>query len=190
MTPADRDRKNGAGSLYSGGMRVVFLWAVTLAVLGSACQSNAGSSSKPAPVGSAVGPVRPDTQKFGGKIESKAEAPLTRVLANPGEYQGKTVVVEGTVRRACSRKGCWMELSSSKDPAAPGCRVTFKDYGFFVPLDSAGSSARVEAAVEVAQLKPAYVAHMEQEGAHFAKKEADGSAQEVRLVATGVELWR
>lgn len=112
------------------------------------------------------------------------------MLANPGEFQGKTVVVEGEVRRACSRKGCWMELAASTEKDAPGCRVTFKDYGFFVPLDSEGSSARVEAAVEVASLKPSYVAHMEQEGAQFADKDPDGSAREVRLVANGVELWR
>jgi hypothetical protein len=31
---------------------------------------------------------------------------------------------------------------------------------------------------------------MESEGARFAKKNADGTADEVRLVATGVELWR
>ncbi len=83
-----------------------------------------------------------------------------------------------------------MELGDSQDPAAPGCRVTFKDYGFFVPTDSAGSKARVEANVETATLKPEMVAHLEQEGGHFPSKAADGSAQEVRLVATGVELWR
>ncbi len=112
------------------------------------------------------------------------------MLEQPEQFAGKSVIVEGEVRRACSRKGCWMELSTSKDAAAPGCRVTFKDYGFFVPTDSAGSSARVEAAVEVARLEPSHVAHLEREGATFAKKAADGSAQEVRLVATGVELWR
>lgn len=83
-----------------------------------------------------------------------------------------------------------MELSTSKQSDAPGCRVTFKDYAFFVPTDSAGSSARVEATVEVADLEPQYVAHMEHEGARFVSKRTDGSAQEVRLVATGVELWR
>jgi hypothetical protein len=83
-----------------------------------------------------------------------------------------------------------MELSEALDPALPGCRVTFKDYGFFVPLDSAGSKARVQGTVEVTQVGPDQVAHLESEGAHFASKQPDGTAREVRLVASGVELWR
>jgi hypothetical protein len=31
---------------------------------------------------------------------------------------------------------------------------------------------------------------LESEGAKFPEKAADGSAREVRLVATGVEMWR
>jgi hypothetical protein len=83
-----------------------------------------------------------------------------------------------------------MELADGAGPELPGCRVTFKDYGFFVPTDSAGSRARVEARVLVASLDPAIVSHMESEGAHFASKDAQGGAREVRLVASGVELWR
>jgi hypothetical protein len=115
---------------------------------------------------------------------------LAEVLKAPEKFAEQSVLVEGEVRRACTRKGCWMELSEGQDPAAPGCRVTFKDYGFFVPIDSAGSKARVEAKVESKVLKPSLVTHMEEEGAKFAAKEPDGSAREVRLVATGVELWR
>jgi hypothetical protein len=172
-------------------MRSVAPWLVVVAAGLAACKSQGSpSKAKAEPLPSAAAePDRP-AQKFGAAIQAQKEAELTRVLSSPAEFQGQTVVVEGEVRRACSRKGCWMELAASKDTAAPACRVTFKDYGFFVPLDSAGSSARVEAAVEVADLKPAYVAHMEQEGARFVNKNPDGSAREVRLVANGVELWR
>jgi hypothetical protein len=83
-----------------------------------------------------------------------------------------------------------MELAEGADPKLPGCRVTFKDYGFFVPTDSAGASARVEAQLELATLSPASVDHMEREGASFPNKASDGSAREVRLIATGVELRR
>jgi len=34
------------------------------------------------------------------------------------------------------------------------------------------------------------VAHLESEGGNFPRKNADGSVNELRLVATGVELWR
>jgi uncharacterized protein DUF4920 len=127
---------------------------------------------------------------FGSPLGTSPAVALAEVLKAPDKFADQTVLVEGAVRRACSRKGCWMELSEAQDAAAPGCRVTFKDYGFFVPTDSAGSRARVEAKVESKLVKPELVAHLESEGAKFADKSADGSAHEVRLVATGVEMWR
>ena len=72
----------------------------------------------------------------------------------------------------------------------PGCRVTFKNYGFFVPTDSAGAQARVQGVVEVEKVNPSLVRHLEEEGAVFAHKDPDGSAREVRIVASGVELRR
>jgi hypothetical protein len=131
-----------------------------------------------------------DHKAFGAPLGSGPKVALADVLKAPDKFADQSVLVEGQVRRACTRKGCWMELSEATDPAAPGCRVTFKDYGFFVPTDSAGSKARVEAKVESKVIKPELVAHLESEGAKFADKDADGSAREVRLVASGVELWR
>jgi len=140
----------------------------------------------PAPAPSAVA----SRKAFGAPLGTSPRARLADVLKAPDKFADQSVLVEGDVRRACTRRGCWMELSEASDPAAPGCRVTFKDYGFFVPTDSAGSKARVEARVESKRLLPELVAHMESEGAKFAEKDADGSAREVRLVASGVELWR
>ena len=100
------------------------------------------------------------------------------------------MLVEGLVRRACSAKGCWLEIATSAAPDAPGCRVTFKDYGFFVPTDSAGTTARVQGVVQVTKVGSHHVEHLEGEGATFKDKESDGTATELRVVATGVELRR
>jgi hypothetical protein len=115
---------------------------------------------------------------------------LGRVLSSPDDFAARTVTVEAKVRRNCTRRGCWMELAESMDPSLPGCRVTFQNYGFFVPLDSAGSTARVQGTVEVKTVSAPEVAHLEGEGAKFVGKQPDGSAREVRMVASGVELWR
>ena len=146
------------------------------------------AKAEPAPPAATAGSPR---KAFGAPLTSGgATVSLGDVLKSPDKFADQSVLVEGQVRSACTRKGCWMELSEAQDPALPGCRVTFKDYGFFVPTDSAGSKARVEAKVESRLVKPELVAHLESEGAKFADKGADGSAHEVRLVATGVELWR
>ena len=136
-----------------------------------------------APPAAAVG-------KFGSPLGSAREEKLASLLAEPARFSGQPVLVSGHVRRACSKMGCWMELAESADPASSACRVIMKNHAFFVPKDSAGSSARVEGVLEARRIEPDQVAHMEQEGAQFAKKAADGSAEELRFVASGVELRR
>jgi hypothetical protein len=173
------------------------VWFVFVALATSAACHSASSAPPPPAAEPVAEPKNANPaqapaarKKFGEPIASGEALALSNVLAKPDEFADRTVTVEAKVRRNCTRRGCWMELSEALDPALPGCRVTFKDYGFFVPLDSAGSKARVQGTVEVTQVGPDQVAHLESEGAHFASKQPDGTAREVRLVASGVELWR
>jgi hypothetical protein len=130
-----------------------------------------------------------ETSKHGAAISTRAAVPLDQVLAAPDKFKDKQVVVDGKVRQVCTRKGCWMELAMATDPAAPGCRVTFKDYAFFVPTSSKGSTARVEGTVAVKVLTKDEADHYASEGATL-NREKDGSAREVRIIASGVELKR
>jgi len=131
-----------------------------------------------------------NAQTFGAKITPGQEVALAAVLAAPQAFVQKSIIVAGDVRKACSRKGCWMELSTSPDPAAAGCRVTFKDYSFFVPTDSAGAKAKLQGSVELETISPDFVKHLESEGATFNNKHPDGSAESVTFVASGVELTK
>jgi hypothetical protein len=140
------------------------------------------------PVPSATPPA--GVRTFGEKLAPGERVSLAAVLAKGEQFADRTVTVEGTVRKACTRKGCWMELAEGTKDGTAGCRVSFKDYGFFVPVDSAGSHARVQGVVTAAKVPAASVRHLEEEGAVFAQKDPDGSAREVRIVASGVELWR
>ncbi|MGA9521875.1 MAG: DUF4920 domain-containing protein [Myxococcaceae bacterium] len=137
-------------------------------------------------------PAREDGQAAvlvrGEGLNGATKVALAELLRSPDAYAGKTVQVEAKVRKACTKKGCWMELASD-DKAGAGVRVTFKDYGFFVPLDSAGSTAKVEGVVKVADLSESRAKHLEEEGATIPRGK-DGKAREVQLVATGVELRR
>jgi len=166
-------------------VRPVFLSAlVVLAVSTAACNtSSRGAAPDPA------APATAGTKLYGQPLAPARPISVTALLARPDGHAG-TVTVEGDVRKACTRKGCWMELAESAKEGTPGCRVTFKNYGFFVPTGSAGAHARVQGAVEVDTLPAASVRHYEEEGAVFAGKQPDGTAREVRLVASGVELWR
>ena len=124
----------------------------------------------------------------GAAVPKDAKAiPLATVLENPEAYTKDAVVVEGVIAASCTRKGCWMQLAPSADEAARSVRVTFKDYGFFIPLDAMGMTARAEGVAVVKTLSKADADHLEEEGAKLTRKE-DGTALEVSFVANGVEL--
>ncbi|MBE2249809.1 MAG: DUF4920 domain-containing protein [Myxococcus sp.] len=136
----------------------------------------------------AAAPAKGDALLLRGeKLKGLPTVTLDKLLASPADFEGKEVQVEAKVRKACEKKGCWMELAPTEK--GPGVRVTFKDYGFFVPLDSAGSTAKVEGTVKVAELAPERAKHFEAEGAKVAKGK-DGKYREVQLVALGLELRR
>lgn len=148
--------------------------------------TSSAAMAEPAPSASTA----TSTSLYGSAIGSGRRVKLSEVLAEPAEYEGKTVVVEGEVRRVCKKMGCWMELATEKHDAAPSCRVFFGAHQFFIPKDSDGARARVQGEVQVQKVQASFVEHLEQEGASFKSKNPDGTANEVRLVASGVELTR
>jgi hypothetical protein len=127
--------------------------------------------------------------KRGAAIGNAKKVSLAKVLANPSKYAGKTVRVEGLIVRSCKMEGCWMELAPSKD--AKSVRVKMKDHSFFIPLDSAGATARAEGVFKVKTLSKEEVKHLiEEDGAKFEKINSDGTVTEISFEATGVELTR
>jgi hypothetical protein len=125
---------------------------------------------------------------FGQPLTAASDLEFAQLLAEPDKYASSDVSVQGVVRQVCQTRGCWLELATGPDQQAGGCRVIAQGHAFFVPIDSAGKRARVQGRVEVRNVPAAQVAHMEQEGGHFANKQPDGSARELRIVARSVEL--
>ncbi len=127
--------------------------------------------------------------KRGAPIGSAKEVSLEKVINDPAKYAGQTVRVEGVIVRSCKMEGCWAELAPKAD--AKSVRVKMKDHAFFIPLESAGAWARAEGVFTVKTLTKAMVDHMiEEDGAKFANRNADGTVTEVSFEATGIELKR
>ena len=187
-----------------------FPWAVVVlcwgALADASCRKNPtktptkASTQASAPTSGSAGPGTPapktprsSTTKdskvslHGAPLKGMPLVPLSTLVDAPETYADKTIGVQAQVRRACTRKGCWMELAATKE--APGVRVRFKDYGFFVPLDAAGASAKVEGVVQVARPSEEIAAHLASEGATVPRG-TDGKPREVQIIATGVELRR
>lgn len=125
--------------------------------------------------------------KRGDAVGRAKSVSLAKVLKKPADYVGKTVLVKGVIVRSCKMEGCWMELAPSKD--AKSVRVTFKNHGFFIPLDSAGRLAKAEGVFTVKTLSKKEVDHLvNEDGAKFDNINKDGTVTEVSFEATGVEL--
>ena len=125
--------------------------------------------------------------KRGAPIGKSKKVSLEKVLNDPAKYEGKTVRVEGVIVRSCKMEGCWAELAPSKE--GKSVRVKMKDHAFFIPLQSSGAMARAEGIFSVKTLSKAQVDHMiEEDGAKFENRNADGTVSEISFVASGIEL--
>jgi hypothetical protein len=118
--------------------------------------------------------------------ESKRVA-FADALKEPRKYDGKTVVIEGVVRRACQAEGCWVEIGPKEGDGS--VRVTF-DHKFVVPKDSAEMNFRAEGTLKVKTLSKETVDHLVKDDGARIKTNPDGTADELTFNATGVELWK
>jgi hypothetical protein len=117
-----------------------------------------------------VGSEKP-TGLFGAEINDSGVVSLTQLVSElqvKDEFEGKVV---GEIKEVCSKKGCWMTIDL---PNGQTMRVTFKDYGFFVPLDSQGYPVVIEG---VASKKVTDVATLR----HFAE-DAGKSKEEIEAI--------
>lgn len=87
-------------------------------------------------------------ESFGAPVSGKKALAVAKVLGEPKKYAGKTVLVEGAVSGVCQNRGCWMTMQHE----GKEMRVRFKDYAFFVPMDCAGRTARIEGVFKIEKI--------------------------------------
>jgi hypothetical protein len=81
------------------------------------------------------------SQMFGETINETGALPINTAIANMGANAKTTTKITGVVNEVCKVKGCWMTLDINDTQTI---RVTFKDYGFFMPKDIAGRTVVCE----------------------------------------------
>lgn len=103
-------------------------------------------------------------------------------VRDKGSFKGK---VKGEIKEVCTHKGCWLGLSL---PDGSVMRVTFKDYGFFVPMESTGFTVIIEGEATKTVTDVATLRHYA-EDAGKSKEEIeaiDSPEENVTFVANGV----
>lgn len=126
---------------------------------------------------------------FGAPLSSATAILAQTLIADPMKYDDKDVKITGQVSAACQKKGCWMTIGSG-EPGKPTVRISFKDYGFFVPTDCMGKTAVVEGHFKVTSLSAAEAQHYADDAAKPGSPAQKVTAPQrtLSLVATGVEL--
>ncbi|AUD05702.1 DUF4920 domain-containing protein [Spirosoma pollinicola] len=101
-----------------------------------------------------------EVSNHGKKITSAGAIPATELSAKMDNKTEMPAKVEGVVESVCKVKGCWMQVKTGNGETM---RVTFKDYGFFVPKDIVGKTVVVEGTAETTTTPVADLRHFAQD---------------------------
>lgn len=108
---------------------------------------------------------------------------VSEIMADESLYNS-VVNIQGTISDVCQKKGCWMVISDGNSQM----RITFKDYGFFVPTDCSGKSVTVQGTVSVEEIPEDLAKHYAEESKGEDPDEIEGPQRVVTMVATGVRI--
>ncbi len=111
------------------------------------------------------------TTTHGNAINEEGAVTSSEFFTKMENKDSIEVKVVANISEVCSKKGCWMKLDMDNGKSM---RVTFKDYGFFVPKDAAGKIAIIQG---VAKIDTTDVATLK----HYAE-DADASQEEIDAI--------
>lgn len=122
---------------------------------------------------------------FGEKIKEKGAIPAAELPNKLGDKEKMTAKVTGTVESVCQAKGCWMKVKTADGQTM---RVSFKDYGFFVPKDIAGKTVVIEGEAKVKTTPVAELQHYAEDAGKSKEEIAKITEpkRELTFVADGV----
>ncbi|TRY30606.1 DUF4920 domain-containing protein [Aliiglaciecola sp. M165] len=98
----------------------------------------------------------PNSETFGTKLDmSLPKTSLASLLTEPDGHLGSRFIVETRISKVCQRKGCFFIAQQDQHMV----RVSFKDYGFFIPTDSNGKTVMLSGELIEKELSVEQAAH-------------------------------
>lgn len=142
----------------------------------TSCQKNSLSTKKT--TYELVGEAKVVEGNYGNLVIEKGvitTADLLSKVESTGTFEGK---ITGIIQEVCTKKGCWFTMAL---PNGSSMRVTFKDYGFFIPTNSQGFPITLEG---VATLSETDVETLR----HFAEDQGKSKEEVAAIVAPKKEI--
>jgi hypothetical protein len=118
---------------------------------------------------------------YGEGVHLAETVSIATLLDDPAPYEGKKVLVEGTISEVCPMRGCWVDITGE----ASTIRVKVVDGEIVFPLSAKGHEARIEGVVEKLELEEA-------DARAWKKHEADEKGEEFdpASVTGPMTIWR
>ncbi len=134
----------------------------------------------------AVSCSQPNENYYGEKIDDKEIISIAEAKSILDNGEKANVKLEGEILTTCEKKGCWMTM---KMDDGKEIRVTFKDYGFFVPTSGAEGKKAIIAGEAVKEITD--VETLQHYAQDAGKSESEIAAitepkEEYNFVASGV----
>ncbi|MCC7438008.1 MAG: DUF4920 domain-containing protein [Armatimonadetes bacterium] len=167
----------------------IYTIATLLALLSvpSTCSSNGNAAvlAQPTTVAASLADTAAK-RAFGAPItlDPATAVAVSTAMQDTAKF-GQTVLVRGTITDVCMKKGCWLVVTDN----AGTMRVTFKDYGFFVPKDSHDRTAYLQGVVSRQVIEEDMAKHYAEESKNGPKpEEITGPQTVITMVADGVVI--
>ncbi|MEL6122796.1 MAG: DUF4920 domain-containing protein [Bacteroidota bacterium] len=127
---------------------------------------------------------------FGEDITNADAVTIDDVIDQVSAEDTLQVTLSGHITEVCQAKGCWMSLES--ESGEHSIFIKFKDYGFFVPLESGGMKAQVRGDLYASVTPVSELRHYaEDKGASKEEIAAITEPQtELKMMADGVVIYR
>lgn len=136
-------------------MRSMLALALVLVACGNNDAAAPAAPAVEAPAAPAAPPAASAGLKgdvYGAGVTLTESTPVSKLLAEADQYDGKVVRVEGTVTEVCEKRGCWMNIAS--DAQFETLRFKVQDGVITIPLEAKGRYAVAEGTLRKVALSP------------------------------------
>lgn len=163
-------------SLYIGAL---------VGILTFSCQQKVEESQKT--TYEVVGEAETVPGNYGDIIKEEQVASTSEMISkveSEGTFNGK---ISGEIKEVCTKKGCWFAMEL---PNGESMRVTFKDYGFFIPTNSQGFPIVLEGVATLTETDVETLKHYAEDQGKSKEEVAAITApkREITFEATGVVI--
>ena len=168
-------------------MKKIFLSLIVLAVI--ACNQKESSEKTKDVKEIEVVQVEKEDTFFGESFKVEEEIELINLMSEMENYDSVMAVVEAKVTEVCQSKGCWMKVEL---PNGESMRVTFKDYGFFMPKDLAGQTVKMQGIAKKEETDVETLKHFAEDAGKSEEEIAQitESKMDYKFIASGVKLTK